>query len=252
MKKLAVIGAAFAAAFSFAGVAHAQSGHVGLSYTENDDLDTDSTALSGAVALGSNFQLDGRYANVDGLGGDADDWSVGGHVFTRNSSWLLGGYAGYSNLDGGGTDLDEWTIAAEGQYYLQRGTISGALSYTEAEFLADAEQIGLDVEYRHFFTDNFSAQINANVASVDFDGGGDDDLTGVGVGAEWQLASMPLSIYGGYQHNDGDILGDSDTLGLGVRWNFGGGTLKDRSQSGAGLNRPTSFYDHYLGDVSPR
>ena len=60
---------------------------------------------------------------------------------------------------------------------------------------------------------------------------------GANVGAEYQLASLPISFVGQYAHNEIDtdgFDGDSDVVSIGVRWNFGG-TLIQRDRSGAGL-----------------
>jgi len=69
------------------------------------------------------------------------------------------------------------------------------------------------------------------------DGTDDADLVTYGIGAEYQLASLPISIFGGWQHAEiDDIDSDADTLGIGVRYNFGG-SLFERNRSGASLAR---------------
>jgi hypothetical protein len=250
MKKFAAFLGAAAAALMMASAAQAQTGFVGASYTSNDDLDLDTAAISGSVALGANVQLDGRYANIDDA--DLDEWRLGGHLFSRGQQWLWGVYAGWGTLDGSGGDIDEWTIAGETQYYLNRTTLSGALSYTDAEFITDLEQLALDGEVRHFVSDNFSIQGNAAFGNIDASGGGDADFWGAGIGAEFQFASAPISIYGGWQHFDLDGGPESDSIGAGVRWNFGGGSLFDRNRSGAGLSRPAGFFERFFGEFSPR
>jgi hypothetical protein len=99
--------------------------------------------------------------------------------------------------------------------------------------------LNLDGEARHFVGDNFSIQANLGFGSVDF-GFDDADYWSGGFGAEAQLGSAPISIYGGWQRVDFQGGGGGiDTLGVGVRWNFGGGTLMDRSRSGAGFQNTT-------------
>ena len=91
---------------------------------------------------------------------------------------------------------------------------------------------------RHFFDDNFAIEGNVGFASID-SSGDDEDATSVGIGAGYQLASAPVSIFGGWQHSeidDSDL--DFDTFGVGVRYNWGG-TLLDRDRSGASLGRHT-------------
>jgi hypothetical protein len=48
--------------------------------------------------------------------------------------------------------------------------------------------------------------------------------------------------------------GDVDQLGIGARWNFGGGTLLERNRSGASLARvtPTLFELETGGQPAPR
>ena len=251
MKMTTFLGAA-AIALMAATSAHAQSGHVGLSYQSSDDTNIDSTAISGSVAAGANVQIDGGYAMLEAGGGsDIDVWSVGGHLFSRGEQWLWGGYVGFSSLDaGGGASFDETTVALETQYYMARTTFSGALGYTDADFFTGLKQTALDLELRHFVSDNFS--INGNVGFGSIDGVGTSDGSTYGIGAEAQLGSAPVSIYGGFQHNEIDGSPGIDSLGIGVRWNFGGGSLFDRDRSGAGLSRPTGVLGYVVGPFSPR
>jgi hypothetical protein len=254
-----IIGAAAAiAAMAAPGVAAAHSGYVDLGYAQSNleqlgtDQDIDTIALGGSVAFDLNtlgVQIDGRIGNAEpDTGGDLDFWGIGGHVYKRSNAWLLGGFAGFGNLESAGTDIDEWTVGIEGQYYLERTTLDGALSYSEAED-ANLEATGIDFGARHFVTDNFS--IGGNVGFANIEGGGTDlDSTSLGVDAEWQMATFPLSIVGGYQHNevdDADI--DVDTLSIGVRYNFGGATLIDRDRSGAGLRRRGGVLSRVFGGI---
>ncbi|MBY0562588.1 MAG: hypothetical protein K2P58_00280 [Hyphomonadaceae bacterium] len=251
MNKL-IASAAALLALAAPGMAAAQTGYVGLSYSSNDDSEINTTALSGAVALGSSFQLDGTYANAEADGGgEADFWNLGGHLFNRSGNMLWGGYLGYSTLDFAGDSLDEWTIAGQMQYYADRTTFSGDLSYSQAEFLVDLDVWGLDGEIRHFATDNFSIQGNLGYFDASADGGASVDGLRYGIGAEWQLSGAPFSIYGGWQQIDVEDE-DASSLGVGVRWNFGG-TLFERNRSGAGLNRPVGFNESLLlGGATPR
>jgi|CXWL01.1.fsa_nt_gi hypothetical protein len=255
MQKTTFLGAA-AIALMAATSAHAQSGFVGLSYQSSDDTNIDTIALSGSVAAGANFQLDGRYASLEASGGGGssiDAWNVGGHLFSRGEQWLWGGYIGFNTLDvGGGFSVDDTTFALETQYFMARTTFSGALGYTTSDlFGADLKQTALDLELRHFVSDNFSIQGNVGFGNVDGGGGSDADVSGYGIGAEAQLGSAPVSIYGGFQHAELDGGSGVDSIGIGARWNFGG-SLFDRNRSGAGLNRPSNFIDHFFGELSPR
>lgn len=242
MKKY-LLGAAALLAISAPGVAAAQSGYVDLGYQSTEveagglEADGDGWTIGGATAWGG----DGTFGvQLDALYGDAEDtstYSIGGHLFTRNSNYLFGGFASYGNTDvDGGDEVDAWTVGLEGQYYLSRTTFDAAVSYGKGDDL-DAEFTGLDLGATHFLTDNFSFGGNLGFGNIE-SGGADADTMTYGLGAEYQFASAPISIFGGWQHIElDDADADADTLGLGVRYNFGGTTLLERNRSGASLSR---------------
>ncbi len=246
MKKF-LLGAAAALAITAPGVATAQSGYFDLGYqsTEVDvgglSGDGDAWTLGGAAAWGGNgtlgVQIDGLVSSADADGGgEADIWNLGGHLFTRHEGGLIGGFVNYGNADiGGAGDFDFWTAGIEGQLYMSRTTLDGALSYSEADD-TDASLTAADLGLTHFVSDNFSLGANVGFGQID-DGANDADLVSFGVGAEYQFAAMPLSIFGGWQRSEIDDLdADADSLGIGVRYNFGG-SLFERNRSGASLAR---------------
>ena len=242
MKKY-LLGVAAALAIVAPGVASAQSGYVDLGYTNTDvggGTDADTWALGGAAVFGGEnslgFQVDGSFGNQDFGGGDVDLYNIGGHVFTRNDSHMIGGFVGYGSADFGPFDYDYWTVGAEGAIYADRNTFSGVLSYSDANDF-DATITSLDVGVTHFVTDNFS--IGGGVGIGTIDSSSSNDLWQANLGAEYQFASLPISLYGGYQHNDYDGF-ETDALTAGVRYNFGG-TLLDRDRSGASLSRGNGF-----------
>lgn len=245
MKKTALLTAA--AALMMATPAMAQ-GYVDVSYMNADVFgsgDIDTFSLGGAAALGANFQLDARYAHLEATG-SADAFQIGGHLFSRGPQWLWGGYVGYTDLDSSG----EWTAAFQTQFYMSRTTLSGDLVYSDPEG-SSTDFWGLDGELRHFATDNFSIQGNLGFGQVS--GGGSADTWSAGIGAEWQMTSAPISIYGGYQRFDIDGAPDAtDAFGIGARWNFGGQSLFERNRSGAGLGRPQGFVERFFGGLNPR
>lgn len=249
MKKLMIAAATLLAAMAAPGLAAAKSGYVGLSYSNGNidgggtDIDVDTIAGEGVVAFDAGalgVQLDVSVGNIDvDNAGDADFYQLGGHLYSRGQKWLVGGFASYTNVDADGADADAWTVGAETQYYFARTTVSGALSYAEIDD-ADVDGWFIDGEARHFYTDNFSASLGLGYGAVDV-AGTDADLWTIGVGAEYQFASAPVSVYGAYDHSEieidaaGSPDGDVDAFTLGVRWNFGGGSLFDRDRNGAGL-----------------
>jgi hypothetical protein len=251
------MGAAALLAVAVPGVATAGTGYVDVAYVNNNveifgiDIDGDTWVADGVVAFNANdigVQLDGQVGNTEfDLGGDFDFWSLGGHVFKRTGDWLVGGYAGFGNVDVGSTDVDEWTVAIETQYYMAQTTLGGAVSYSEVDDL-NLETTALDLDVRHFLNDNFSIGANLGLANVDTSGG-DADVTTVGIGGEYQFASVPVSVFAGFQHSEIDEINlEVDSIGVGVRYNWGG-TLMNRNRSGAGLPRRGGLISRVLGAI---
>jgi hypothetical protein len=249
-KRIAFLGAA-AAALAMAAPAQAQSGHVQGTWSNLDlgGADADAMGISGSVALGSNVQIDAGWGTIDDA--DVDGMAIGGHLFSRGEQWLWGGYVGFSSLESGGTDVDETTVALQTQYYMERTTLSGNLSYSTGDLGGgDIDTIAVGGELRHFVTDNFSIQGNASYGQADA-GGADADVTSYGVGAEWRIGELPLSVYGGYQRFDLETL-ESDAIGIGVRFAFGEDSLLGRNRSGAGLGRPGGLFEGLFSLYGPQ
>ena len=238
-----LLGAAALLAIAAPSVAAAQNGYVDLSYQSAQadvaglDADGEGWTLGGATSWGG----DGTFgAQLDALVGEAEEsssYNIGAHLFTRNGNYLLGGFANYGNIDAdGGAEADFWTVGLESQYYLSRTTLDASLSYGEGDDI-DAEFTGLDLGATHFFTDNFS--FNGGVGFGTIEGGGFDvDTVSYGLGGEYQFASAPISLFGGWRHTEIDDLdSDADSINVGVRYNFGGQSLLERNRSGASLSR---------------
>ncbi len=230
MKKTNLFGAAIIALAASAGAAHAE-GSVGLNYQSTDfgSGEIETFAVDGDLLLNPNFQISGSYADVEG--GDFNAYGIDAFLFSRNDSYAYGAFLGYSSLDG---NADEIAIGGFGQLFRGNTNWTAQLGYADTE--GDIKVLNLDGEGRFFFSENFSVQ--ANLGYGDIDAGGNNDYWSGGLGAEYQFAGSPISINGGWQRLDFDG-GDVDSLGVGVRWNFGGGSLIERSRSGASLQRNT-------------
>lgn len=249
--KTYLLGATAALAIAAPGVAAAQSAYIDLGYSTGEvevgpfEADADGWTLGGAAAWDGNgtlgFQFDALLGNTDVDGGDdTDTFNVGGHLFSRNSGHLVGGFVNIGEIDfGGGDELDYWSFGLEGQWYLSRTTLDGALSYSDADD-ANAEMLAFDVGLTHFVNDNFSLGGDLGFGSIE-NGGPNTDVSTLGLGGEYQFVSAPISIFGGYRHSEiDDVNVESDALTVGVRYNFGG-SLFDRNRSGASLARGTGF-----------
>jgi hypothetical protein len=207
------------------------TGYVGGSYTHGDTegLETDTWGLNGAVAFDATetlgVQIDAGYANTAFDGFDSDDtYGATAHLFTRNDAWAIGGFAGVSDSDSN----TAWTAGVEGAKYLGAVTLAGTVAYANGEESSD-DAWGVGGEARYFVSDNF--RLNAGLGWAEAE---DLNVWSAGLGAEYQTASSPFSIYGGYNHvkfDDVDV--ESDQFTIGLRYNFGGQTLKGRDRSGA-------------------
>jgi hypothetical protein len=234
------------AALALVGAASAE-GYVSGSYT-GDEFDSDTWSVNGRYLLGGHVLLDGGYSSIDG---DVDVWRIGGHAFARGTDWLLGGYLGYesAHASSSGITVDGIVIAGEGQYHLERVTLAATVSYSDAEFPAPTtiEMWNVGGTVRYFVTDNFGLQANAawlNGEALGLTGDGSQ----FGVGAEYQFDSSPVSIFAGYRHTE--FGGGQNSWGIGLRWNFGEGTLLQRDRSGERLARPESTLETISGDIS--
>lgn len=223
-----IIGAAALMALAAPGVAAAQTGYVGVTYSSADfdgaADEVEAVGVEGAVAFAGSgsivFEVDAAIADNDGDTG----YGLVGHVYGRNDRHLFGGFVGISGSD------DSETIVAglEGAKYFDNVTLAGAVFYGNNDD-ADVDGYGVNVEGRLFVHDNFRLNANLGWASVE-NGGGDDDATTYGVGGEYQFASVPISIGAGYSTVDTDG-GDLDVWSVALRYNWGG-TLRDRDRNG--------------------
>jgi hypothetical protein len=249
-----LMSAALAVALITPGAALAQSGHLDASYGNHTydfggpEFEVDVASIGGQVAFGElplGVQIDGRYAN---WGGDADNvgvWGLGAHVYKRSETWLIGAYVGYDDADD--FNIASWTGAIEAQYYLPRSTVSGVLSYSEQEDQGYAITL-LEGEYRHFVADNFSLHGALGFGQGDISTTTDPNVWSAEIGAEYQFAEMPVSVFGGYRYglvdfDPGEI--ETNAFSVGIRYNWGG-TLMDRNRRGAGLNRVVSVFERFI------
>ncbi len=230
------------AALALAGAASAE-GYVSGNYVDLDGAD--SWSINGRYLAGTNVLLDGGYSNLDG---DVDVFRIGGHLFAREANWLLGGYVGYANMEVAGVSIDEWTLAGEGQYYLDRATLGLTVAYSDLDTPGvDPSMWSVAGDIRYFVTDNFSIQAGAAWLTVDSTFG-DQDGHYIDLGAEYQFDASPFAVFAGYRHTD--IGGEANTWGIGLRWNFGEGSLIQRDRSGARLRRPEGVFETAAGGLS--
>ena len=234
MRNWVMATAALFAVAALPSVAAAQAtGYVGLDYGNVDTNVTDSNdgwGASGAVAFAGSssisFEVDASIFDSDSS--DTTE-SIAGHAFTRNDSYLFGGFVGYNHAD----SSDTWSAGLEANKYYDNWTLAGSLVYANNND-ADVDAWGVNVEGRIFATDNFRVDLDGGWANVDLgSGAGSDNVWNAGIGGEYQFASIPISVgahYNYFDFNDADVNGNAVSVSL--RYNFGG-SLKDRDRSGA-------------------
>jgi hypothetical protein len=228
-----LLGAAALAAIAAPGIASAEhNGYVGLDYASTDtgasNGDQRGFGASGSIVITPNVALDAAFLENDG----DPVWNATGHLFTNNSSHLLGGFIG---LGGDADDNNVWSAGLEGQLYTGNLTWAAALGYASSD--SDIDTWGVNGEARYFINENFRLEGGLGwFTSEDESGAVDDNALSAGVGAEYQLSSAPVSFglsYSQTNYDEGDT--DVDTIAATLRINFGGGTLLDRDHSGADL-----------------
>jgi len=236
MKKV-LFAAAMAVAALTAAPALAQ-GYVGASttYSKYDAAGANDHAqwfdLFGAAVAPMNdtyaFQFDGDlgWTNSD-LFSDDTVGSGNIHFYREAPNSKLGVFGGV--VDAGGTI---WDAGVEGQAFLPSSNIGGALGYVKDDEF-DVDGWAAQVNGAAFINDNFDLYGNLGYASLD--GGNLDGWRGA-VGAEYQLASTPVSFFGEYSHidiSDFDATTDDFTVGVTYSWS---GTLRERNHRGPSLS----------------
>lgn len=242
--------ASVAAATLIAAPAFAQNaiGSVGVAYNYADveGADVNRGVIDGTVAspvFGDwtvTFNAEGAYTDVDGLG---DDTSLAGavHLSKKIEDMRFAGFVGASEVLGGTMT----TFGLEGQKYLERATLTGVASYGTVH---DADIWTVSGDAAFYATPQLRLNAGASYASADnLFIGGDVDGWSAGVGAEYQFANSPYSVFGGYDYaKSSDLDVDANVFSIGMRYSFGGG-LQARDQAGANLGRTTGGVAQLFG-----
>lgn len=235
MKKTALLAAV--AALFVATPAMAQSGgSIGLTYgnTEVDDDDADTISVDVAVGgVGGNigYQFDGAIGSTSGDSDDATSFTLAGHLYWQGSGWRLGGVAAHTSFDDDDS-VSETSFGVEGSFDLgSAAVLTGAYTVGETEFLIDVDTWNADLGIDFYLSDNLRIGGNFGTGNLDF-GGGDVDTSTLGIDAEWQPWTHPVSFRIAYESFDVDDLFDDNisTISLGARWNWGG-TLRERDNA---------------------
>lgn len=213
----------------------------------------------------------GASLEAPGLGeADAEFWAAQGHLavplgpataeFTVEASQFEGEDAvwsptarlmfniGESRLGAfvGATTGEAFDLAGggvEGRFRLaENWRLDGAAGYASG----DAEGWGARGELRVFAGDNTRLDGFAAASAFETDLGDFDGWT-LGLGAEHQFGGAPISLFARFEHSEAEDLDlTADSFRVGLRWNFGGGTLRDRHLEGQAA---PVFTDLFGGDL---
>jgi hypothetical protein len=212
-------------------------GHVGANYARVDtdvaglDFDDDVFEAEGSVA----FETGSLGLAFDGSVADSDDsdavWTGTAHVNGKFGAARLGGFAGLQSTDGDTL----WAIGAEGQTDLAPSTVLyGQAGYGEIDDL-NVDMWAVRGELRQYFGDNVKLAGSLGYVKADF---GPVNVDGWNLGAEgeYQFKDTPFSVFAGWTHAESnDLAANSDKLQVGVRFTFGGPSLRARDAAGASL-----------------
>jgi hypothetical protein len=189
--------------------ATAQGGHV-----EEEDAWLGLVQLTAPIAHAWGVQGE---AGVFGLDGETA-YGLAAHAFTRDPSmYLLGAFGAWAHADD--LDLDVGRIGVEGEYYLERLTLSLNTGYQFGDGFVDDTWFG-EAQLRWYADDDFALQ--GGVAFT-------DDVAVTSFGAEWLVgggSSLPgLALRGDVHFGDNDF----DSVMGGITYYFGpDANLKDR------------------------
>lgn len=254
MKKYFLTASLVAGASMIAAPAMAQAtGYVGASYGQfkgevsGADANSNVAAIEGVVSFpvstGMVIQGGLNYANVDGDFLETSVLEGSAHLGWKQADWAIGGYVGLSQNDD--ADFDTFWYGGEVVKYFNQFSLSGAVAAGSIDD-ADADLLSLGGEGRYFVSDNIRLDGRLGWASIDDGSSSDIDGFNFGIGGEWKPDNFPVSFTAAIDRQTIDLLGtdlDLTTMQVGVRFDFGSGTLKARDRSGPAF--------HTLGGVSP-
>jgi hypothetical protein len=216
-------------------------GQVSGSYTLDNGFGVQADILANSLAF-------------DTAGGTYDKASTDGalHMYLRSSDqYLLGAFAQfgrdtYEYADALIYEFDRSYGGVEGQVYLDNLTLNaqlGLTGYSASAFDADGKGWFGTVEARYFLTPDLKLSANAGLFKVDFEDTPGQKLTNlvVGIGAEYKLADLPLSLTANldYLHATTDLYDGKHKATralVGLKFALGEDTLLDRDRKGTTLN----------------
>jgi hypothetical protein len=236
MKKI-LMGAVAALALAAPGLASADTiGSIGLAWgpldQDNDGTKEDILSLTGDFSTdvgGHTFQMGA--GNFD-MWHDTHSHNYGAldaHWGMSGDNHAFGIYGGALNLSG---DV-AYGIGGEGAFYFGNVTLGGDVFYATGRE-SDYETTGASVNGAYYVMPNLA--LRGEIAYMDSEWMATETTT-YSLGAEYQFASMPISLSGDFYTADSDYqFGpdyDSDVWQFGVAYHFGGSDVMSRDRAGA-------------------
>jgi hypothetical protein len=246
----AAVAAACAAAPSFAadapfGVTYTPNGFIGFDYAYDHSnsgghqggYDANSYGVSGSTNIGLtkllNLEVDADYTHVDHSSGVGSSDHGGGytHLFARNADGAVGVFGGVHR----DWDVTTYTTGVEAAKFYNKFTLFGDVR-SDWNDSAIGSYNGGEANFggHYYLTDNIRLDGFTGYDREQYFSGARSGWH-VGAGGEYQLKKMPVSLYAQVAYGEVPSLGTTNdtAVHVGVRWNFGKGTLKVRERSGA-------------------
>jgi hypothetical protein len=223
--------------------------------------------------LGAQGDIRAAFRTYDQGGMEADISGLDGamHGFYREQDqFLVGAFFqfGGDQLSGGPFDIDVSRnyAGAEGQVYLDNLTLYGQVGLQQYEWNQSGSGISMNgwfgsLEARYFLTPDLRIEAHVGVSSYDLDFIETITSTTVnaGVGAEYKLESLPISLFATYDFysTSYDYSGssaptfDEHRLMVGVKVAIGEDSLLERDRSGATLKPVEVPYQTPFSPIVP-
>lgn len=221
--------------------------------------------FSGAYTSASGFggQIDNVYSRQRiGSGATINTTDLAGHLYYRNSNYLLGVMAQRRTFDfslhtgdpsadlsaDASMDLvvsDRTFLGLEGQAYfgdltvaVQGGKQTLGSPILKAQSGSNPDGSFANVQTRYFIKDNWRVDGSISYGNIDVMSGSLKSK-GLALGTEYRFSDSPISVFAKYDYLDNSA-GSTDLKNhramVGVKFNFGKETLKSRDRDGASLN----------------
>jgi len=248
MKKF-LVGAVATAALLTPAVAAADTNAVfGVHYgtADVDDIDVDAYGFNGGFShdldSATFFQFDGDYSRLDIEGDCCFASSYGAaHYGMRNDQYALAGFVSLNDFFA----YSGFGYGIEGAFYMPNVVINGSLAGMDFDDL-DLSGYNAAIDGSFFVTPNFA--INGLISYTEADDALDADWTTYGLSGEYRFHG-PMSVELGWRNTDFDG-GDVDAWTIGLNFDLGTGSLRDRASSGPSMVGGANLHEA-LGALLP-